>query len=89
MFEDVKRELYTEGNLGALSNEELYQQIKKLFLKQEQNRQLPLAKQISFIDQIYSSIRGYGALDQLFYDETISEIMINHFDEIYVEGRAA
>lgn len=89
MFEDVKRELYAEGNLGALSNEELYQQIKKLFLKQEQNRQLPLAKQISFIDQIYSSIRGYGALDQLFYDETISEIMINHFDEIYVERQGS
>ncbi len=85
MFEKIRRELYTEGNLGALSNEELYQQIKKLFLMQEQNRQLPLAKQIAFVDQIYSSLRGYGALDQLFYDETVSEIMINHFDEIYVE----
>ncbi len=85
MFEDIKRELYTEGNLGALSNEELYQQIKKLFLKQEQNRQLPLATQIALVDRIYSSLRGYGVLDQLFYDETVSEIMINHFDEIYVE----
>ncbi len=85
MFEDVKRDLYAEGNLGALNNEELFQKIKKLFLKQEQNRQLPLAKQIEFVDQIYSSIRGYGALDQLFSDESVSEIMINHFDEIYVE----
>ena len=89
MFEDIKRELYTEGKLGTLSNEELYQQIKKLFLKQEQNRQLPLAKQIAFVDQIYSSLRGYGALDQLFCDETISEIMINHFDEIYIERQGS
>ena len=39
----------------------------------------------SVIQNVYSSIRGYGILDALLEDESITEIMINGYDNIFLE----
>ncbi|HPZ00560.1 MAG TPA: CpaF family protein, partial [Clostridiales bacterium] len=85
MDEDIRQKVYEKGQLGKLSNEELYRLIKKEFLQKEENRRLPLSRQVEKIDRLFSTFRGYGILDLLLEDETVSEIMVNRFDEIYIE----
>lgn len=37
------------------------------------------------IDQIFSSIRGFGLLDTIINDDTVTEVMINGPEEIFIE----
>lgn len=87
MYEEIKEALYGEFDLASLSNEALYQQIRKVLLQQQKDTHYTLNQQIQIVEEIYSSIRGYGILDGLLSDDTVSEIMINRFDEIYVERK--
>ena len=85
MIDEIKRELYQENRLAELNNEELYSLITRVFLQKAGNRYYSVDDRIRMVDQIFSSIRGYGVLDDLLQDESISEIMVNRFDELYVE----
>ena len=39
----------------------------------------------SLLDTVYQSIRGLGILDKIISDKTITEVMINGYDNIFVE----
>lgn len=46
---------------------------------------LSTAERNRLIDDIGADVLGYGPLEPLLEDETITEIMVNRFDQIYVE----
>ncbi|MCR5105435.1 MAG: CpaF family protein [Eubacterium sp.] len=46
---------------------------------------LGMSLENEIVQSVYSSIRGYGLLDKLLADETITEVMINGHDNIFVE----
>lgn len=85
MKEAIKKELYQEYALAELSNEDLYNLITQVFAKQATGHYYTVEERIRVVDEIYSSIRGYGVLDNLLLDESITEIMVNRFDEVYIE----
>ena len=40
---------------------------------------------MSIVQQVYSSIRGFGLLDSILTDDTITEVMINGPENIFIE----
>ncbi|GAA4375685.1 CpaF family protein [Agromyces bauzanensis] len=48
---------------------------------------LSIAERNRLIDEIGADVLGYGPLEPLLDDPTITEIMVNRFDQIYVERR--
>lgn len=85
MYEAVRKELYETERLSALSDDELRQKIDRIFVRQNGAKYLTVEDRVAAVNQIFSQLRGLGILDGLLRDDTVSEIMINRFDRIFVE----
>lgn len=48
---------------------------------------MTVAQKISIAEQVFSSIRGLGMLDSIIRDETITEVMINGPEHIFIEQK--
>ena len=84
-IESVKKELFDFHSLSELSDDELYRLINSVVIKQNTGKYMSVDERVTIVDKIFSSIRGLGVLDELLQDDTISEIMINRFDEIFID----
>lgn len=84
-IESVKKELFDFHSLSELSDDELYRLINSVVIKQNAGKYMSVDERVTIVDKIFSSIRGLGVLDELLQDDTISEIMINRFDEIFID----
>ena len=71
--------------LTQLSNEELEEKIESITEQHLQGIYCPIEKRVSIVKQVYSSIRGLGLLDTIMTDDTITEVMINGPDNIFIE----
>jgi pilus assembly protein CpaF len=78
-------ELDPDADLGA--REEVEQRIQELFesILAQENIILSRVERKRLFDQIVAEILGYGPLDPLLEDPTVSEIMVNGPTRIYVE----
>ena len=85
MYEEIKKELYEYSSLPSLSDEELIRLINSIYIKRMKSEDVNTSGREECIAKIFSSIRGLGILDELLLNDEISEIMINDFDEIYIE----
>lgn len=71
--------------LSKLSDEELSEEIEKIVDEQTVGKYYPIQEKVQMAQQVYSSIRGFGVLDSIISDETITEVMINGADDIFIE----
>ena len=71
--------------LSRMSDEELEASIENLVNQNIGNQYCPIKQKVSIVQQIYSSIRGFGLLDSIMADDTITEVMINGPDHIFIE----
>lgn len=71
--------------LTQLSDEELEEQIKQIVEKQLLGTYCSISNRLSIARQVFSSFRGLGLLDTIMEDETITEVMINGPNAIFVE----
>ena len=71
--------------LNQLSDEELDEKIGMIVQDKLKGQYCPINQRVSLQEQIYGSIRGFGILDSILKDETITEVMINGPDHIFVE----
>lgn len=67
------------------SDQDLFALIKGEVEKYSKKEYLNIDEKIAAVDKIYSRIRGFGVIDDLIDDDEISEIMINGYDQIFVE----
>lgn len=67
------------------SDQDLFVLIKDEVEKYSKKEYLNIDEKIAAVDKIYSRIRGFGVIDDLIDDDEISEIMINGYDQIFVE----
>lgn len=72
-------------DLPSLSNEELEEKIEEIVYEKTSKSFLSIDQKISIARQIFSSIRGLGILDEIMMDESITEVMINGADYIFIE----
>lgn len=71
--------------LSELSDEALEEQIEGIVYQRTKDSYLSLNDRISIVQQVYSSIRGLGLLDSIMQDDSITEVMINGPDHIFIE----
>lgn len=86
-LQKVKQELLSQASLKALDDEHLKQLIERVMdkhLASEKQSLLYLEKE-KYSRFLLSQLRGYGVLDVLLADDTITEIMVNRYDLIFIE----
>lgn len=71
--------------LSRLSDEELEAQVETIVAQRIGNMYCPIDQRVSIAQQVYSSIRGFGLLDTIIKDDTITEVMINGPDNVFIE----
>lgn len=82
---DLKRYVTENFPLSRMSDEELEENIENLVMSRLGQRYCSIEQKVSIVQQIYSSIRGFGLLDSIMSDETITEVMINGPEHIFIE----
>lgn len=83
----LKGRVLSEFPLSQLGDEELQSQIEKLVLRELSGQSLLVNEKFEIVRDVYSSIRGFGILDGIMSDDSITEVMINGPDNIFVEQR--
>lgn len=81
----LKRIVTEELPLSKLSDEELTAEIENIVDMQTRGQYMPIQTRVDLVQQVYSSIRGFGLLDSIIGDDTVTEVMINGPDNIFIE----
>lgn len=74
-------------NLSQMSDDELQEKIEEIFHSRYQSEKLSVSERVEIVEQVFSSIRGFGLLDLIIKDDDITEVMINGVDEIFIEKK--
>ena len=78
---------YTIENLplSKMEDDELESRIEELVSERLVGKYCSIEQRLSIVQQVYSSIRGFGLLDSILTDDTITEVMINGPENIFIE----
>jgi pilus assembly protein CpaF len=82
---NVKKYIQENLPLSKISDEELEEECEQLVRQQVGNEYCPIETIVSMTQQIYSSIRGFGLLDTIISDDSITEVMINGAENVFIE----
>ena len=85
LIESLKKQATENLPLSRLSDEELEENIEKMVNVKAASLGLTVNERLDIVEKIYSSIRGFGILDSIISDDTITEVMINGPDDIFIE----
>jgi len=83
----LKRYITETVSLSKVSDEELEAKIETLFLQKLDGEYCSMEQRVSIVEQVYSSIRGFGLLDTIIKDDNITEVMINGPADIFIEKK--
>ena len=81
----IKKIVTDELPLSRLNDDELLEQIEQIVDEQTYGKYFSVNEKVDIIQQIYSSIRGFGLLDSIIADDSITEVMINGPDDVFIE----
>ncbi len=81
----IKKYISDNLILSQLSDEELEKQIEDVEERQLGSQYVSIEQKVSIAEQVFSSIRGFGLLDSIMKDDSITEVMINGPKDIFVE----
>ncbi len=84
-FERIRNIAVEYVNSQDVSDEELQEFINTKMKQLPESRYMTISDISSISDMVFNSIRGLGLLDDIMNDESITEIMINGPDNIFVE----
>ena len=82
---EVKRYITENLPLSQISDEDLEEQVEQIVMQRLAGRYCSIDQRVSLIQQVYSSIRGFGLLDAIISDDTITEVMINGPENVFIE----
>lgn len=82
---ELKRYVIEHIPLSKISDEDLEEKIAQIVNQRLQNQYCSIDQRVSIVQQIYSSIRGFGLLDTIMNDDTITEVMINGPENVFIE----
>jgi pilus assembly protein CpaF len=71
--------------LSKIDDASLEEQVEAIVAEKLSGVYCPIEQRVSIVKQVYSSIRGFGILDSIMSDDTITEVMINGPDNIFIE----
>ena len=82
---EIKNYISNNLSLSQMSDEELQEKVEDIVAQKIGNIYCPIDQRVSIVEQVYSSIRGFGLLDSIIKDDTITEVMINGPENIFIE----
>lgn len=85
LVNDIKRFVTENLPLSKMSDEELEEKVEEIVAQRLSGRYCSIEQRLSIIQQVYSSIRGFGLLDSIMNDGTITEVMINGPENVFIE----
>ncbi len=71
--------------ISQMEDKELQEKIEQIVFEQSRNQYLSIQQKVDITEQVYSGIRGLGLLDSILKDDSITEVMINGPDHIFIE----
>lgn len=89
IIKKLKKRIFEKFDLNRMNNDELEEVIKRLIIEEIRDEYITIEERIDITERIYNSIRGLGILDSIIKDETITEVMINGPNDIFVEKAGA
>lgn len=87
LVDDIKRFVSENVSLSKISDEELAERIDQIVTDRLKDIYCPIETKVSISQQVYSSIRGFGLLDSIISDDSITEVMINGSEKIFIEKK--
>ncbi len=82
---DIKEYVTNNLSLSQMSDDELEGKIEEIVLQRIGNQYCSIDQKVSIVQQVYSSIRGFGLLDTILNDDSITEVMINGPKNVFIE----
>lgn len=83
--EYIRKKILESINLTKTTDETLEKQVRREVDLYFGGKYVSIENKAFLTDQIFSSIRGFGLLDTIINDDTVTEVMINGPDEIFIE----
>ena len=84
---EVKKYVMENLTLSNMDDEELNEQIENIVVEKLRGRYCSIEDKLDIVQRVFSSIRGFGLLDSIMKDDTITEVMINGPDNIFIEQK--
>ncbi len=82
---EIKKYVTENLPLSKMDDEELEERIEEIVSQKIGSIYCSIDQRVSIVQQIYSSIRGFGLLDSIISDDSITEVMINGPENIFIE----
>lgn len=82
---EIKKYVTENLPLSRMSDEELEEKVEEIVLQRLSGQYCSIEQRVSIVQQVYSSIRGFGLLDSIISDDTITEVMINGPENVFIE----
>ncbi|MBD5453555.1 MAG: CpaF family protein [Lachnospiraceae bacterium] len=83
--EIIRKRVLENSNLSKVNDDDLESSVRSEVDRYFGTQYVSVTEKVELTDEIYSSIRGFGLLDSIMNDDTITEVMINGAREIFVE----
>ena len=87
LVEELKS--FISGNfvLSQIEDDVLEEKVKEVVAQRIGNSYCSVEQKLSIVQQVYGAIRGFGLLDAILKDESITEVMINGPENIFIEQK--
>lgn len=85
IVEEIRKKILEATNFAVMSETDLEDTILQMLEEMFQDVYIPMEEKADITDQVYSAIRGLGILDSIIHDDTITEVMINGPDHVFIE----
>lgn len=81
----IRKKILENINLTKITDDMLEKQVREEVDLYFGERYVSIKDKALLSDQIFSAIRGFGLLDTIINDDSVTEVMINGPDEIFIE----
>lgn len=85
LIAEIKQYVSENFPLSQMSDEELEGKVEEVVQQKTSGTYISIEQRLSIVRQVYSSIRGFGLLDTIISDDTITEVMINGHENVFIE----
>lgn len=82
---ELRRYVRENFSLSEMSDNDLFESVEQLVVSRTGDTALSIDDRVRITESIYSSIRGFGVLDLIMKDDSVTEVMINGHDSIWIE----
>ena len=85
LIAEIKKYVTENLPLSRMEDDELQEKVEEIVAQRIAGVYCPIEQRVEIVEQVYSSIRGFGLLDTIIKDDTITEVMINGPENVFIE----